>query len=197
VGTSGPMTARDFFEWVGRPENVGKRWELVRGQPAELPPWPDGFDAAHLRIVDILSRYVIARGLGSVAFLSDGLITARDPDTVRCPAVMVFLTPTCRDDFPPRFTTAVPQLVVELHPPGESYSRIMRRMIDYVQFGVPLIWGVEPDDRGVSTYQPKRPPHVPDDDDELTGFPSLPDFVCKVRDLFALPGQPSAAPAQP
>lgn len=186
------MTAEEFFDWVARPENVGKRWELVGGEPAELPPWLDGFDTVHLRIVDLLQRYVLARGTGSVAFLGDGLITRRGPDTVRSPAVMVFLSPPA-DDFPQRYTTEVPQLVVELHVPGESYSRIMRRMIDHVQFGVPLVWGVEPDDKALSVYQPKRPPHVPDVDDELTGFASLPDFSCPVRDLFTLPGQQPAA----
>lgn len=32
------MTAEDFFEWVHRPENANKGFELVRGEVIELPP---------------------------------------------------------------------------------------------------------------------------------------------------------------
>lgn len=195
--TTPTMTAEEFFDWANRPENEGKRWELVRGQPTELPRWPDEFAATHLHIASILTRYVLGRRIGSVAIRGDGLITATKPDTIRCPAVMVFFDPPPKDDFPPRFTTEIPQLVVELHAPGESYGQIIRRMIDYVEFGVPLIWGVEPDTGGVSVYEPKRPPYVPEDDEELTGYRSLPYFSCRVRDLFTIPVPESQPPPKP
>ncbi|HJZ60325.1 MAG TPA: Uma2 family endonuclease [Gemmataceae bacterium] len=196
MATSALVTAREFFGWVDRPENAAKRWELVRGVPIELTPWPDSFHSDHMRVVQLMQDYVIRRGVGSVAFLGDGLITARDPDTVRCPAVMVFLGPPTRDDFPPRYTTGVPHLAIDFAPPGESYSRNLRRVTDYVRFGVPLAWLIDPDDRSVIVYQPKQPPHVSDETDELTGNGVLPDFACKVADLFTLPDSQPPAPAQ-
>lgn len=183
--TAPGLTAEQFFEFVSRRENDGRRWQLVRGMPEELPGWPAEFTAAHLRIVVLLQEYVIRRGAGSIAFRGDGLITRRNPDTVRSPAVMVFLGPP-PDEFPPRFTAEVPSLVVELPSPGEGGGRVMQRMIEYVEFGVPLMWSVEPDDPpGLSVYRPKQPPHVPDDGDDLLGYDALPGFRLPVRELFA------------
>jgi hypothetical protein len=127
-----------------------------------------------------------------VAFLKGGLITSRDPDTVRCSAIMVWLNPAPLEDFPPQFTTEVPQLVVELSPPGDSYSRFMRRMLDYIGFGVPLVWGIEPDEMTVVISRSKRPSYVLEANDEFTEPDTLPDLRLRVRDLFTLPGTPVA-----
>ena len=151
------LSALEFFAWVNRPENGDKRWELVKGEPVELPAWQSSFHADHMKIAGLLADYVIQTKRGSVAFMGDGVITKREPDTIRCPAVMVFLGPP-PNDFPPHFTTEVPDLIVELHPPGESYGRIMRRIVEYVNFGVKLVWGVEPDEREMSVYVPKSAP---------------------------------------
>ena len=192
--TTPTMTAEEFYEWANRSENAGTRWELVRGAPVELPAWPSSFHTIHMRIVGLLQDYVIRRGCGSVAFLADGVITAREPDTVRCPAAMVFLAPP-GDDFPPRFTTEIPQLVVELVLADEPHSLQVRRASDYVRHGAELVWGVSPEEACVFEYRPKRPPQVLDETDELTGNGVLPDFRCRVADLFTLPAAP-AAPAQ-
>ena len=190
------MTADEFRQWIDLPDNCGKRWELIRGVPVELPVWPASFHALRMRVVGVLGDYVIRRGCGSVAFLGDGLITARDLDTVRRPAAMVFLEPTPKADFPLRFTTEVPALIVDLQPPGESPARQNRRLADYVVgFGVPLVWVVDPEERCLFQYVPKRHPNVLDETDELTGNGVLPDFSCRVSDLFSLPGQqPNSVP---
>lgn len=179
------MTAEEFLRWVDRPENVGSRWELVRGVPTELPVWPPALDALKLRLAARIGEYVIRRGVGAVAFLDDGLITTRDPDTVRRPAVMVFTTPAVSDDFPPRFTTEVPALVVELQAPGESFVRPFRRITEYVVgFGVPMAWVFHAADTCVTVFRPKQMYVVLDETDVLTGNGTLPDFTCPVRALF-------------
>lgn len=35
--TATRMTAEEFFDWVHRPDNAGKWFELVRGEVLELP----------------------------------------------------------------------------------------------------------------------------------------------------------------
>jgi Uma2 family endonuclease len=192
------MTAEEFRHWVDHPDNCGKRWELVRGVLREMPPWPTSFHTVHMQIAKLLGAYVIRRGCGSVAFRGDGLITARAPDTVRCPAVMVFLNPAPLEDFPLRFTTEVPHLVVDLSPPRASLTRELQRASDYVvNFGVPLVWFVDPEDRCVIRYVPKQPGSVLDETDELTGNGVLPDFSCRVADFFSLPGQQTPAHVPP
>jgi Uma2 family endonuclease len=38
TATTTRMTAEEFYDWVHRPENVNKWFELVRGEVIELPP---------------------------------------------------------------------------------------------------------------------------------------------------------------
>ncbi len=113
---------------------------------------------------------------------------------MRRPAVMVFFD-SPRDEFPLRFTTEIPRLVVELVLAEESAGQQSPRAIDYVHHGAERVWGVSPEEMCVFEYRPKCPPKVLDETDELTGTGVLPDFRCRVADLFALPG-PAAAPAQ-
>jgi Uma2 family endonuclease len=181
------MTAGASFGWANRPENAGRRWELVRGVPSELPTWPAECDAVKLRIAALLSDYVIRRHTGEVAFLGDGLITSRNPDTVRCPAVMVFHPPGPRGDFPPRFTTEIPDLVVEVISPSDRPKAVNERVNQYLTRGVPLVWLVYPGDRIVYVHRPDEFTKVLDETDELTGNGLLPDFGCPVRTLFPVP----------
>lgn len=178
------MTAEEFFRWVDFPQHAAKRWELVAGAPVELPAWPAECDAVKLRIAALLSDYVISRGVGEVAVLGEGLITARSPDTVRCPAVMVFHPPAPREDFPVRFTTEMPTLVVEVVSPADRPKPVNERINDYRGFGVPLVWEVRPAIGLVLTYMRRDHPSAFDGDDELTGNGVLPDFACPVRALF-------------
>ena len=61
--------------------------------------------------------------------------------------------------------------------------------------GVALVWLADPEDRSVTIHRPNEFPKVLDETDELTGDGVLPDFRCRVADLFTLPG-PSAPPVQ-
>jgi len=195
--TPAKLTALDFFHWVRRPENAPKRWELRWGEPIELPTWPDSFKSIQWRMVGMMADYVIRRGFGSVAYSPAGLLTAREPDRVLCPAVMVFLDPTPDEDFPPQFTTEVPHLIIELSPPGESHSLQNRRVGDYVHFGARLVWVVDPVDRCLIQFVPNQPPSVLDESDELSGNGELPEFSCRVADLFTLPGQKPVGSVSP
>ncbi len=184
MGAATVMTAEEFFRWVNRPENAVKRWELVAGIPSELPAWPAECDAIKLRLAALLSDYIIRRHTGEVAFLGDGLIIARNPDTVRCPALMVFHPPAPRDDFPPLFTTECPALVVEIVSPADRPKSVNQRINQYLDRGIPLVWLIDPDDRLVTACRPTEFPKALDATEELTGSGVLPDFACPVGVLF-------------
>jgi Uma2 family endonuclease len=63
------------------------------------------------------------------------------------------------------------------------------RIDRFLKKGAPLIWIVDPEDRTVAVHQPNELPKVLDESDTLTGNGVLPEFSCKVADLFRLPGQ--------
>jgi hypothetical protein len=74
-------------------------------------------------------------------------------------------------------------------------TSVTRRIAQFLGRGIAVVWLVDPEGRSVSVYRPSQLPQVFEGDDELTGDPELPDFRCRVADLFYLPGE--EAPAGP
>jgi Uma2 family endonuclease len=125
-----------------------------------------------------------------------GIVVERDPDTLRGADVMLFLRQPRPEDLQPRYVEDVPDLIVEVLSENDRPSQITRRVGQYLRHGVPLVWVIDPDDHTLTAYQLGEIPQVFDEQDQLTGNGVLPDFSCRVADLFTLPGQspPAAAP---
>lgn len=187
------MTAEEFGAWWCQPENVGRRFDLIDGAPTASPL--PARNPARWPIYHVIHRYAAERGGWSMSVLDDGLVVKRAPDTVLTPDLMLFADPPLRDDFPPRVTTQIPTLVVEIYPADLRYSQVVRRGNAYLRSaGVPLLWIVVPEDSEVWVCRLRSNIEVYSADDELPGTEFLPDFRCRVADLFALPGQHPLAP---
>jgi Uma2 family endonuclease len=53
-----------------------------------------------------------------------------------------------------RILTTVPILCIEILSPEDTVSRVNERIQDYLQFGVPVIWVVDPKERRIWIYRP-------------------------------------------
>jgi Uma2 family endonuclease len=183
----GLLTAEEFYDWANRPENADKRLELDAGRVVEMPPPGKRHGIACGLIMRKLSTYLDARGEGYFCPNDTGLIVARDPDTVRGPDLMVYLQHESFEDAPVGHANDQPTLIVEVMSPSDSMGRTLRRVQQYLNRGVPLVWIVEPEVRSVQVFRLNEFPKVLDDTDELTGNGVLPDFACKVSDFFTVP----------
>lgn len=195
TATAPTMTAEEFFDWAHRPENAGTRYELENGKAVEMPS--PGVRHGHVCWVlgGIIFLYLSRRGGGHAVSNDAGLVVKRKPDTVRGPDLMVFLDGTQYDELEVKYTERVPTLVVEVRSPTDRQGQLLRRVEQYHKRGVPLVWVVDPEEQIVTAYRPNEFPKVMDETDELTGNGVLPDFSCRVADLFKMPG-PSAPPAK-
>jgi Uma2 family endonuclease len=182
------LTADEFWEWCCRPENRGKRAELVRGEVVEMPSPGFAHGLVCGWIAHLLWAYVARRGSGGVASNDTGLIVANNPDTVRGPDVMLFRECDKLSRAARRHTPDVPELVVEVLSPSDSWSAVLLRVTQYHQHGVPLVWLVDFDDRSVAVCRPNEYHQLLHDTDELSGNGVLPDFSLPVSALFDLPG---------
>jgi Uma2 family endonuclease len=187
------MTAEEFWEWASRPENQDKRFELDRGEVVEMPPpgIPHGVICAW--IAYMLWGYVLRRGKGYVCSNDSGLLVQRNPDTIRGPDLMLFDAPRRLEDLTPRYAENVPQLIVEVLSPTDQQGKTNRRIGQYLQRGVPLVWLVDPEVRIVTVYQPGKDFYTREEADELTGETVLPDLRWRVADLFTFP-EPEKGP---
>jgi Uma2 family endonuclease len=183
---TGLMTADEFWDWCCRPENAGKRAELVRGEIVEMPS--PGFAHGLLCswIAHLLWLYVGRRGIGGVTSNDTGLVVAATtPATVRGPDVMLF--GECDDlrKATRRHARDVPELIVEVLSPHDSWTDMLRRVQQYHALGVALVWVVDGDARTVTVCRPKEYQQLLEETEELTGNGVLADFHLPVAQIFS------------
>lgn len=183
------LTAEEFWEWANRPENQNKNYELDRGEVVEMPSPGETHGMLCGWIVDLLWTYVVRRGVGGVTSNDTGLLVEQAPDTVRGPDIMLFGESRPLEQLNRKFSTRIPQLVVEVVSPHDKLNQINRRLSQYLRRGVSLVWLVDPETRTVAAYRPGQIHQVFDETEELTGEDILPDLRVRVAELFALPGQ--------
>src|SRR6516225_1975742 len=84
------MTAAEFYEFVNRPENEDRFFELVRGEVIELsrPDQIHGTVASNVALE--LKLYARKVRKGNVVGNDSGVILEEDPDTVVGPDVAYF-----------------------------------------------------------------------------------------------------------
>jgi len=184
------MTSDEFFDWVHRPENRDRWFELERGKVIEMPPPGLRHGVVCGNVGRILGNHMFQRGRGYVCTNDAGVVLETDPDTVRGIDVTLYDESICFEDLTPRYTTDLPRLAVEVLSPEDRPGRTLRRVSQFLQKGIPLVWVVDPEDLDVTVYRPGREPYVLGEHDEITGEEVIPDFRCRVADVFRIPGEP-------
>jgi len=186
------MTAEQFYRWAIKPQNAGRDVELDAGEVVEVPS-PIYKHAYYCwMIIRILTEYVTKRGSGHILTNDCGIIVERDPDTVRGADVMLFLRDVEERDFERKYVEEIPDLIVEVISPSDTEKRINRRVNQYLNRGIPLVWLINFENATVSVCRPNEFPKVLDETDELSGNGVLPGFSCNVADLFKLPAKKTA-----
>ena len=65
---------------------------------------------------------------------------------------------------------------------------MLRRITQFLERGVPLVWLVDPESETVTVYRPGTAPYMIKGSEMLTGEDVLPGLRMRVSELFALPG---------
>jgi Uma2 family endonuclease len=186
------MTADEFYDFVERPENRARIFELVRGEVIELsrPTRIHGRVCANTTFkLEVFAR---KRRKGYVVCNDSGVILEYDPDTVRGPDVAWYEDVLSFEDLPKKWGDIPPRVAVEVLSPNDTASYITDKINDYLENGVELVWVIDPESRTVTIYS-KTGVKKLTEKDTLTGGDVLPGFRCKVADLFVLP-ETSKAP---
>ncbi len=191
--TTSLMTVDEFFDFVHRPENRNRIFELDRGKVVEMsrPGIRHGVVCANVSF--LLGAFTRQRGRGIVISNDAGVIVERDPDTVFGPDIFLFDEIISYEDLPIRWEDRPPTLVVEVLSPNDRTSRLNRRIGRFLAMGVPLVWVLDPEDSTLTVHQARRPLAVLDATDEVTGLEFVSDLTLKVADFFATPGVASAS----
>jgi Uma2 family endonuclease len=178
----GPMTAEQY----GRLPNLGYPTELVRGQIWLMEyPYPD-----HGQICatfgTLLRNFAKDRRIGRVIGNNSGVITERQPDTVRRPDVAYYsfkrVSPgRLRQQ---RYLDVVPDLAIEVKSVFDRWSEINDKIAEDLKAGVLIVCVIDPDTDSVQVHYPGKPTRVVGRDEELLLPEVLPSFRVTVREFF-------------
>ncbi len=135
------------------------------------------------RIDRKVGNYAEANGLGHVFANDTGWVSERDPDSVRSPDVS-FWRKERLPEIPSTYIEVAPDLAVEVVSPNDHFSKINRKLREYFERGVRLVWVVDPEDRSVTVYRSRTEYAVLGEADTLDGADVLPGFTCRVAELF-------------
>jgi len=172
----------------------GGRWsELVEGIPIVFEPPDPVHGNVILNVSKALADYVQRTGVGYACF-DLGLLLARDPDTLRYPAVSYFVDGPRFAESDKLFTEATPAIVIELASSPDRRQLMRSREREYLSRGVQLVWTIDTEARDVQVTRAGESESQRCAGDELvTGGPLLKDLSVRTVDLFAEPSWWSGA----
>ena len=181
------MTADEFYDWCNRPENTDRRFELVRGEVIEVSSPNKIHGVVSGNIAGHLWMYSRKRSIGYITTNDSGTLVERDPDTVRGPDVAYFTDADHFADLHPKYGEHPPILAVEVLSPSDRANKVLRKVEEYINNGVQVVWLVDPEEKTVRVFRPGQQSVTLTESQEIDGGESLPGFSCKLGEFFRLP----------
>ncbi len=181
------FTVESFWDFLHRPENLDRDWELHRGELVEMPR-PRRLHGFVVHQLDVeLGLWWRRHKIGNIATADAGVILSYDPPTVVGPDIAYYTDADSVDELPEKWGDTAPVLAVEVLSPTNKPSEVETKIELYLEAGTKLVWVVDPIERTVSVHRPNRDPEELNEGAELANFPELPGFQCPIVDLFRFP----------
>jgi Uma2 family endonuclease len=182
-------------ELLAMPDDGVERW-IIRGELREARYTPE--DAGKTkrnrfhsitegRVTAVLGRWLVTQPepRGEVVCGEVGFRLQRDPDTaVGIDVTVVSAEMAAADPDDTTMFDGVPLLAVEILSPSSVQEEWLDKVDDYIEFGTPIVWVLEPRHRTVTVFRPNAEPELFNRTQTLSADPVLPGFSCPVADLF-------------
>jgi Uma2 family endonuclease len=176
------LTAEEFFSM---PDD-DNRYELVQGRLVCMAAAGGLHGKIVSRVDQRLRNFVEAHGMGEVCTAETGFRLARNPDTVRAPDVAFVKGERIpAEGVPEGFWPLAPDLAVEVVSPSDRFDDVMSKVQEYLHAGTQLVWVLHPRTQTVMAYRPTGEVRLLRGQDELSAEDVLPDFRCRVEEIFA------------
>jgi Uma2 family endonuclease len=176
------MTAEEFKQIAADSDGLV---ELVRGEVIEMSRAGKLHGLVCGHVAFFLMSWSKSRESGWVMTNDVGVLTERDPDSVRGPDVLFIRKerlPRPGDD--ENWLMIPPDLCVEVLSPNDRWSEVIEKISEYFHLGVPEVWVLDPATHEIQIHlDSQRLPTTLHDGDTLTSD-RLPGFECAVSDLF-------------
>lgn len=162
------------------------RCELVEGKIKEMPPATGPrHGRIEFRISQRLGTFVEDEDVGQVMVGEVGVYTERNPDSVRAADILVMSHERLEHVQSEGFLEVAPELIVEIMSPNNTWEEMRRKLREYLEVGVDIVWIVEPSNRAVQVYRGVDDVQTLVEGDVLEGEGLLEGLRIEVADLFA------------
>ncbi len=175
------MTVDEFAQHY-----LGKRAELINGEVVEYMPTSPLHAKVVSRTTVYLGQYALQHKAGDVLTGEPGyIIREGNQESVRAPDVaFVRKERVPQEGWSEGFCTVIPDLVVEVISPSDSYRQLRQKVEQWLSAGVQVVWVVDPERRVVEIWRPDGTLQTLHENDTLTGDPVLSGFQIRVGELF-------------
>lgn len=171
------------FMLLPAPSN-GARQELLLGKVVSMPPPSFQHGEVQLAIGALLQAFIRKHQLGRIVTES-GVRTTRRPDSVRGPDLAFWSKQRLPLNAEVEGYPEVPaDLIVEIVSESKRRRAMRRKLKEYFDSGVKLIWVVDIESHSVSVFQKAGKGITLLEDNEIDGGNVLPGFRCNISDFF-------------
>jgi Uma2 family endonuclease len=181
IGAQVLYTAEEF----GRRPDPGYPEELVRGRVVRMPPPGSRHGKVCCNTAFEMRLFLKDHDRGHVLSNDSGVVTEREPDTVRGADVCFYSYERVpKGPLPPGYLDVPPDLVFEVLSPEDRWRKILAKVSEYLMAGVQAVVVLDPERRKVHVFEGDEPTRVLTDQDELTLPSVLGEFRVPVRLFF-------------
>jgi Uma2 family endonuclease len=137
------------------------------------------------RLGRLVGNYAEDHQLGYVLNNDAGVVTERDPDTVRGPDVSFYsYSRVPRGTIPAGYPNVVPEVAIEVRSPTDGWPKVLAKVSEFLNAGVNLICVVDAQSQSVFAYTATQPGTTISGNEELTFPTPLDGLRIPVRRLF-------------
>ena len=175
------MTADELL----RMPDDGFRYELVKGELRKMAPAGHEHGRVAVRFTWRLAQYVETNQLGVVYAAETGFRLSTDPDTVRAPDI-AFVSRERLEAVKNTsgFFPGAPDLAVEVVSPGDTYTEVEEKAMDWLAAGARMVLALNSRKRTVTVFRSLNDIVILGDDAILDLDDVVPGFKIAVKDIF-------------
>ncbi len=174
-------TAEEFLER----EDLEGPVELVKGMVHQMPPPFPRHGTVCANVAFHIQVFVRQGDLGRVMTNDVCIVTQRDPDTVRgADVVYVSYARVPKGPLSDGYLPAQPDLVVEVRSPSDRWKDLLKKVVEYLDAGTPVVCIVDPTTETARVYRSDRDEEQFSNGDTLILEDILPGFSVPLMQLF-------------
>jgi Uma2 family endonuclease len=160
--------------------------ELVKGRIVRMTPNYPYHGYVCCEMLFRLRQFLEQHSLGRVFSNDSGVITERDPDTVRGADLAYYSFGRLPPGEIPQgdYFAVLPELVVEVRSPSDRWRKVIVKVGEYLTAGVTAVLVLDPQTKSAQVYRDEGLPQTFGPDDTLTLPDVLPGFEVVVRRVF-------------